>query len=117
MIPIHLTQPRRSKYGAQLVTLDGHRFASRAEARRYTELRLLERAHAIRELSVHPTIPLVVEGIHIADYIGDFLYVTAQGNVVLEDVKSPATKTPLYRLKRKLVEALHHRTIVEVSYP
>ena len=116
MRPIHLGGVNRSKYGNRPVTLDGYTFASQAEARRYTELRLLERAHQIRELAVHPKIPLVVEGIHVCDYIGDFVYLDRQGDLVLEDVKSPATRTALYRLKRKLVEVLHHRTIVEITY-
>ena len=33
---------------------------------------------------------------------------------VIEDVKSPATATPLYKLKRKLAEACHSITITEV---
>jgi Protein of unknown function (DUF1064) len=114
-MPISLTQTR-TKYGAIKVTLDGYRFDSKAEARRYSELRLLERGKYISELTVHPVVPLVIDGVHICDYVGDFLYLDQHGRMVLEDVKSPATRTPLYRLKRKLVEVLHHQAIVEVTY-
>jgi hypothetical protein len=105
-----------NKYAAQRVALDGYWFASKAEARRYGELLLLKRAWKISALVVHPRIPLVVAGVHLGDYIGDFEYRDSTGQLVLEDVKSPVTKTPLYKLKKKLVEALFERTIVEVEY-
>jgi hypothetical protein len=112
---VYLSQTR-SKYGAVKVELDGHVFDSKAEARRYGELLLLRRAWKISHLVVHPRIPLVVSGVHLGDYIGDFEYQDSTGQLVLEDVKSPATKTPLYKLKKKLVEALFERTITEVEY-
>lgn len=47
-----------SKYHAQPIEADGIRFASRAEYRRYQELRLLEAAREIRSLEVHPRFAL-----------------------------------------------------------
>lgn len=98
-----------SKYRNKPVTLDGIRFDSRAEAKRYTELQLLARAGEITALECQPRYPLHVhtpEGpVKVADYVGDFEYM--QGNRrVCEDKKSPPTRAnPLYRLKIKMATA------------
>lgn len=102
-----------TKYGAKLTEVDGIVFASQAEARRYGELKLMLAAGAISQLEIQPRYDLVVEGVKIGTYVGDFAYVE-DGRYVLEDVKSPATITPVYRLKRKLVKALYGLEIKEV---
>lgn len=95
--------------------VDGIAFASKKEARRYGELKLLERAGQIAGLKVHPAFPLDVKGSPICRYVADFEYY-APGNVrVVEDVKSPITrKHPVYRIKAKLFEALMGFPIREV---
>lgn len=105
---------QRSKYRNQPVDLDGHRFASKAEARRYSELVLLERIGDIADLELQPRYPLVVEGQKIATYVADFRY-QRDGRTIVEDVKSPASRTPVYRLKAKLLRALHGIEIAEIS--
>lgn len=103
-----------SKYGARPVTIDGHRFDSQAEGRRYIELRLLVRARAIADLTVHPSWPLTVNGRRCGRYVGDFSYIDNQtGLGVVEDVKG--VRTPVYRLKKKLMLALYGIDIVEVE--
>jgi hypothetical protein len=58
----------------------------------------------------------MVNGEKIGRYVADFRYVdTATGVVTVEDVKSGPTKTPVYRLKRKLVKALYDIDITEVE--
>lgn len=104
---------QRGKYGNQPVVLDGVKFSSKAEARRYSELRLLEKIGDISELELQPRYPLVVSGKRVATYVADFRYVRA-GQTVVEDVKSPASRTRLYRLKIKLLHALHGIEIVEI---
>jgi len=48
-------------------------------------------------------------------YIADFTYIDSQGNLVVVDVKSPATrKNAEYRIKRKLMLFIHHIKIQEV---
>lgn len=90
--------------------LDGFRFDSAKEARRYQELKLLERAGEVRNLTVQPRFPLSVstDGAAAPQQIGvyraDFAYDTSAGSVV-EDVKSPPTKTPLWRWKVKHLRA------------
>lgn len=102
------------KYGNIPVECDGHHFDSKREARVYGELRLLLRAGQISGLEVHPPFPLVVDGVKVATYVADFAYFV-DGKRVVVDVKSQPTKTPLYRLKIKLLKALYpgidHREI------
>lgn len=108
----------RSKYGAKPTTVDGIRFASKAEARRYSELRMLERAGEIVKLELQPKFPLMHAGKKLATYIADFRYVVPgyrplTDREVVEDVKG--MKTPVYRLKKKMVEAQYGIEITEVA--
>jgi hypothetical protein len=47
------------KYRAISETVDGHKFPSKAEARRYRELKLLQAAGKIRGLELQPVFKLV----------------------------------------------------------
>ena len=110
-----------SKYHAKPTIVDGIRFASKAEARRYSELKMLEKAGEIERLDLQPKFPLVVSGLRVGTYIADFRYYrvlnrnarTTITSQVVEDVKG--VKTPVYRLKKKIVEALYPVTITEVA--
>jgi uncharacterized protein DUF1064 len=114
---------RPHKYGAKATVVDGIRFASQKEARRYGELKLLVRAGEITHLVLQPRFDLwaatpMLNGHHgiqcVGAYIGDFQYRDQRvgGYTVVEDVKG--MKTPLYRLKKKLAEACHGITVVEI---
>lgn len=100
---------RQSKYRNRKTTVDGVTYDSAKEARRGAELRLMERAGLISDLCAqvrYTLIPAqkrdgkVVE--RAATYIADFVY-KQNGETVVEDVKSPATRTDLYKLKKKLM--------------
>lgn len=92
---------RASKYGNVPTIVDGLRFASQAEARRYIELRLLERAGEILNLVCQPRYVLG-SGKKPPVYVADFAYSEA-GRQVAEDVKGgEATQTPVFKLKAKL---------------
>ena len=105
---------RQLKYRNKPVEVDGIRFASKAEARRYGELKLLERAGEIADLRLQPPFRLDVNGLHIADYRGDFAYRNVRtGMAGVEDVKG--VRTDSYRLKRLLMKACHGVDIVEVA--
>jgi hypothetical protein len=97
------TAPKRNKYNAKRVTLDGYTFDSQAEARRYGELRLLEAAGAIHGLRVHPVYVLLdaEPGLRAVRYEADFEYIEC-GQRVAEDVKGGPTETPVFRLKAQL---------------
>lgn len=94
-----------TKYKAVRTVVDGIAFASKKEARRYSELRLLERAGEIRSLQLQPSFPIVINGVKVCNYVADFGYVDHKGNPVVEDVKG--VRTPVYRLKKRLVKAVH----------
>lgn len=96
--------PRGHKYHAIPTELDGIRFASRRESRRYADLRLLEKARQITGLTLQPKFELMVNGHLICKYVADFQYVE-HGRVVVEDAKGVHTST--YLLKRKLMKAIH----------
>lgn len=100
----------RQKYGAQPVTIDGLRFASKREAARYLDLRYDEKRGKISGLELQVRYPLVVGDVKIADYLADFRY-TRDGEVIVEDVKG--VRTPVYRLKKKLLKALYGIEILE----
>ncbi len=107
---------RRNKYGNQKVVVDGITFASKAEARRYGELRLLERAGEIQNLELQPKFALVgIGATKICQYRADFAYQHTNGPLVVEDVKSPATaKNAAYRIKYKLFRDNFGFSITEV---
>ena len=103
---------RVSKYRNRVTNLDGIRFASEAEARRYSYLKIRLRIGEISDLELQPKFPIAVNDKRICNYIADFRYKeNATGKVVVEDVKG--VKTPLYKLKKKLVEALYGVSIIE----
>lgn len=99
------------KYHSQKTRLDGQVFDSQKEARRYAELRLLERAGQIRNLRrqiKYELIPAQKVNGRIAEracsYIADFVY-EENGQTVVEDVKGFRTKE--YLIKRKLMLRVH----------
>ena len=106
------------KYHAKPTVVDGIRFASQKEARRYQELKLLEKAGEIRDVELQRKFPLYAgDGSGrfrlVGHYIADFMYRQTRDNLpVVEDVKG--FKTPLYRWKKKHVEAQYGLTITEV---
>jgi hypothetical protein len=114
---------RANKYHAQVCTVDGIRFDSRKESRRYERLKILAAAGEITALELQPEFPITVVELWRDDgrwivcgrFRADFRYIeTRSGEVVIEDTKSGPTKTTAYRLRKRLVEAIHGVTIREV---
>ena len=106
-----------SKYHAKATVVDNIRFASQKEARRYGELKLLEKAGEIQELHLQPAFDLYADdgvcGRKLGRYVADFEYrIAPDWELVIEDVKG--FKTPLYRWKKKHVEAQYGITVVEI---
>jgi hypothetical protein len=76
---------------------------------------LLERIGEIVGLECQPRYPLTLNGVKLATYVADFRYRhVASGEIVVEDVKSKPTITDVYRLKKKLMLALHGIELKEV---
>lgn len=105
--------PRResyNKYKAIKTEIDGKKFASRKEARRYQELSLLQYAGRISNLETQVKFSLDIEGVHICNYTADFCY-DENDQVIVEDCKG--VRTTSYRLKTKLMWAIHRIKIFE----
>lgn len=105
-----------NKFGASSYTdNEGTFHASKAEGSRWHELKLMHRAGLISNLIHQPTFDLTVNGVKICSYRADAEYIDADGNRVIEDVKSKPTMTPVYRIKRKLMAAILGITITEIG--
>lgn len=109
----------RSKYNARKTVVDGIKFDSVKEAKRYRELMFMFKAGEIDNLKLQPKYRLIdkfkngqgktIRGIN---YIADFEYIK-DGKVVIEDVKGYKTQT--YKLKKKLFEHKYNPlTITEI---
>lgn len=104
------------KYKAKRTEIDGNKFTSLAEARRYSQLVLLEKAGKINALELQPRF-LLQEGyirngkkVRKIEYVADFRY--QQGdNLIVEDVKG--MKTPVYLLKIKILLYLYPAMILK----
>mgnify|MGYP003109312908 FL=1 len=103
------------KYRNQAVIIDGVRFASKKEGERYKILSLLESQGRIDNLRLQPRIALMVNGVKIGHYVADFQY-DLSGKTVIEDVKSPATKTPIYKIKKKILETYDPPVVITEIY-
>lgn len=102
-----LGEVNKSKYHAVKTEIDRHKFDSKFEAEHYASLKLMERAGIISDLKLQPKF-LLQEGFTYhghkerkIEYIADFQYVR-DGEIIVEDTKSKATRTQVYMLKRKL---------------
>ncbi len=101
-----------SKYG----NIKTKGYASKKEALRAQDLKLLEKAGKIWNLKEQEAFLLIPkqEGERACSYIADFTYWDAAG-FHCEDVKSPATrKLPVYSIKRKLMLFLYEIRIEEL---
>lgn len=97
---------KMTKYGSKTTELDGYKFDSLAECRRYQDLRIMERNGDISNLVVHPRFILQEPFTHnhirerAIAYEADFSYYEKEGRKIIEDVKGFKTKE--YQVKRKL---------------
>ena len=107
----------RRKYRNEPCVSEGIRFDSKKEALRYCHLKLLESQGIIKDLQRQEQFPIKINGIIVMRYWADFTYtVTATGQKVVEDCKSPITRRePRYRIKKRCFAAFYSPlTITEV---
>ena len=111
---------KRNKYHARKVVIDGENYDSQKEAYRHGELKLLERAGEISNLRrqvKYELIPAQKIGGKVVEractYIADYVYEQG-GKTVVEDVKSPATRTEVYKIKKKLMLFVYGIQVREV---
>lgn len=110
-------EPKRSlnKYGAKKKTVDGIKFDSKLEADRYQQLKLLQKAGKINNLEYHKKFLIIPKSRYGEDiyYEADFFYFE-EGYPVVEDTKSKATITALYKLKKRLLAENYGLVIKEI---
>ena len=116
---------KRSKYGAKKTTVNGINFSSQKEARRYSELLILEMAGKIRDLNLQVPFIFELNGAPIKfasgrklTYVADFVYFINGADhfadvrkMVVEDSKG--MKLPVYKIKKALMKAFHGIDIIE----
>jgi len=99
-------QVKANKYGNRKTTIDGYKFDSNAEAKHYTQLKMLQRAGKIQNLTLQPEFVLqeafTLNGKRYQEikYISDFKYIEPDGTVVITDVKGSLTNE--YKIKKKM---------------
>ena len=125
-----------TKYNASKVIVDGIKFDSKHEAKRYQELILLQKGNVISNLRLQVKFTLIPaqyateerygkNGKRLKDkkillerevaYYADFVYILNEsGETIVEDAKSPITRTPEYKIKRKLMLSVFGIRIREV---
>lgn len=84
------------------------------EARRCNDLHALENAGSISLLQQQPEFPVIVNGKKICVYKGDFSYFVGEARLI-EDVKGVVT--PVFSLKKKLVEAIYPGIVITLYPP
>lgn len=103
---------KENKYHAQKTEVNGIKFDSKWEAKRFNELSAMEKAGQITNLQRQVKFILLDgyinnkgEKIRPICYFADFQYTDDSGQKIVEDTKSPATKTDVFKIKKKLFEA------------
>jgi uncharacterized protein DUF1064 len=104
---------RGSKYGNKLVEHEGELFHSVGELRRFIDLQHEQRAGLIKNLQRQVEFPCAVAGVVVCSYFADFTYTTKEGVHVVEDFKG--FRTEVYRLKKRMVEAIYKIKILETG--
>lgn len=104
----------KNKYGATKTTVDGIKFDSRKESQRYIQLKELESKGEISNLQLQVKYELIPKQTNekgkcierACYYVADFVY-NKNNETIVEDTKSPATRTREYIIKRKLMLYVH----------
>lgn len=118
MVALHSTDGRQStekkpsKYGNERTEVDGKKFQSLLEAKRYRELLLLWAAKEIRYFLRQ--VPFELDGgtKYYADYLVVWTNQRADGFITVEDCKG--VDTDVYKIKRREVEHKYGIKITEI---
>lgn len=111
---------RSNKYNNQKYLVNGIKFDSKLEAKRYLQLKELEKNGTIKDLKRQ--VPFIIQDeykrkdgkkIRPITYKADFTYINDLNNLVVEDTKG--YRTDVYKLKKKLVEKKYNIIIQEIT--
>jgi len=114
---------KKLKYRNIKIEVDGIKFDSKAEYKRYTELKLFERVKNISDLELQVKFelqPSFVDGQGIKQraitYVADFVY-KENNKIIVEDLKRVATaKDSKYKIKKKMLLWLFKRDEDYIDY-
>lgn len=110
---------RKNKFNAKKITIDNITFDSIKEGRYYQKLKLLKKStdpkFKVLDIEFQPRFDMIVNERKIGFYKADFK-VTYPNRVEIVDVKGlkKGSAYQLFRLKKKLVEALYNIEIIEI---
>jgi len=96
---------RRNKFNASSIFYDGNKYDSKAEAAYAKDLDLLIKAKEVKKWERQIKISIDINGYHICNYFVDFRVWKSDGQIELVEVKG--METEVWRLKRKLLEAVY----------
>lgn len=118
---------KKSKYNASKTEVNGIKFDSKKEAKRYEELLSMQEKGMISDLQLQVKYTLIpsqygeINGKNkclerSCDYIADFVYCNENGEKIVEDVKGfrMGGAYSVFTIKRKLMLWVHHIRIKEV---
>ena len=101
---------KSSKFGAKKTVVDGITFDSKWESERYGQLKAMERGGIVTDLELQVKYDIIINDIKICKYIADFVYKeeSPDGKIkeIVEDAKG--FETPEFKLKKKLMKAVHN---------
>jgi hypothetical protein len=109
---------KANKYRNVKTVLDGIKFDSKRESRRYAELKLLLKAKEISGLEVQVKFVLIpamrIHGVmqRAVTYTADFRYTDKYGKVFIEDSKGLSTQ--VFKIKHRLMKQVHGIEVVLV---
>jgi hypothetical protein len=105
---------RRGKYNAKSTWYNGYIYASKREAGYAAELDLRIKAKEVERWERQVKISLDIGDYHICNYYVDFKVYLTNGDIELVEVKG--METEVWRLKRKLLEAVYLPAHPEEKY-
>lgn len=92
------------------------KYDSKLEAERAQQLLDLQAHGLIKDLLRQVKCDIKINNVHICYYVADFVYRTIDNRHVVEDCKSEYTRRMrVYRLKKKLMQAVHGVEIEEIG--
>lgn len=107
---------KKAKYGNEKVDYNGMIFDSKREADYAKKLEYLKHAHELKErvTRIEYQVPYSITAKNkvVATYFADFR--VTYGDLYQEVIDVKGYRTPLYILKKKLVEALYNIKIIEI---
>jgi len=99
--------PVEQKYKSKKTKIDGHTFPSRMEAKRYLQLKQLEKAGEVDKFILQPSFELQPsfkwrgETQRAITYVADFGVWYPDGTITVEDTKG--METPVFKIKKKML--------------